>query len=715
MKYSSVILAGGFGTRMRPLTDTVPKPMLPIGGEPNLVLLCEQLLKNGFDSAVVTLKYLPDKITALGNSCRGVDLYYVTEDEPLGTAGAVKAAAELLDDDFLVISGDSVCTLDIASAFQAHKRRGAAVTVLLHTVDHPCEYGDVVCDEIGRIVSFREKPSWRRVVSDKVNTGIYILSKRVLAYIPDGGPCDFSRDVFPRMLDSGEAMYGSEPSGYWRDIGSFSEYLAANRDMSRISGGETEGSVCGDGFAMGKNSAFINSVAFDGVKIADNCSITGSVLARNVTVGDGCVLRDGCVIGEGAVIDDGVKLGAGTVIGCGKTVTADKGDTVMGELAFENGVLREKGDRAAALCRLASAAPSVLDGPFAVTSCGRASAEAELFAGALCSFGGEVMFLGEAPEQAARLGGFYFGCPVSFVISEKDGDLLVGLYDGTGSALPDSVLRKMRGARGGDHMPGTIRRLNALDTLYYRDLTAQCRLDGARVVIASAEDPGGAAKALRRAGAEIVAASSADDGTYVINCSDGAALLSQGGAYCGFDTCLLILLALADPDDAGTVCLPGLLPDVFEKTARSAGVTVRRYSDRPSDLRGSDESARAGRTSCRYTFDPLFLSAALIGKLVKNGMSLAGAAEKYAPQIIRREEIKIPDKRKASCMRRLYEAYMPYQTKATDGVRIVEDGAEGVAAASDSDSISIVISADSEEAAEDAVTEVMMRLGRLRS
>ena len=112
--FDSVILAGGFGTRLKPLTDTVPKPMLPVGGEPNLIRICELLCKNGFDSAVVTLKYLPEKIKEqLSDSCRGVDLYYVCEDEPLGTAGAVKAAEKLLSDDFLVISGDAVCTLDL--------------------------------------------------------------------------------------------------------------------------------------------------------------------------------------------------------------------------------------------------------------------------------------------------------------------------------------------------------------------------------------------------------------------------------------------------------------------------------------------------------------------------------------------------------------------------------------------------------------------------
>lgn len=722
MKYSSVILAGGFGTRLRPLTDTLPKPMLPVGGEPNLALLCELLLKNGFDSAVVTVGYLPDKVRQLGMSCRGVDLFYVTENEPLGTAGAVKAAADLLCDDFLVISGDSVCTLDLASAFEAHRERGAAVTVLLHASDSPCEYGGVVCDDGGRIVSFREKPSWQRVVSDKVNTGIYVLSKRALGYVPEGGRCDFSRDVFPAMLDAGEALYGFEPEGYWRDIGSFSEYLAANRDLSVIHGGETEGSVCGDGFTMGKNSAFINSVAFDGVRIADNCSITGSVLARNVTVGDGCVLRDGCVIGEGAVINDGVRLGAGVVIGCGKTVIADRGDimTAANGVVFENGRVRigGSGDAAETLCRLAYSAAEA-GGPVAVSCGDSAAAEnmASVFAGALCAAGAETYELGKAPESAGRLAGYYFGCPLTVFIADPGDGLCAAFYDDTGSVISASVQKKM--ARAGSSQeprePGELHRVNGLTVLYYRDLALSANLKGARIALASCEDAGGAAKALRRAGAVIESPSSAYEGTFIVNCSDGAALLSQNGAYCGFDSCLLILLSLLSADRDPFTALPYFLPDVFADAAEKRGIAVFRYSDRPSDAHGADADARAMRTRCRYTFDPLFLAARLTEKLLKNGLTLSEAEKLYAPGVIFRRSLSAPPQRKAAYMRRLYEAYMPYQTSACDGVRIVECGAEGVAAADDAERINLVISADSEETAEDAVSEVMMRLGLLRS
>ena len=176
--FSAVILAGGFGTRLQPVTDTLPKPMLPVLGEPNLMRICDLLCKNGFTSAVVTLKYLPEKITGvLGDTCRGVDLHYEFEDEPLGTAGAVKAASSMLQNDFLVISGDAVCDFDLCSAYSYHKESSALVTVLTHRVKDPRSYGTVISDPAGRIVSFREKPSWDRVTSDK-STREYISCRR---------------------------------------------------------------------------------------------------------------------------------------------------------------------------------------------------------------------------------------------------------------------------------------------------------------------------------------------------------------------------------------------------------------------------------------------------------------------------------------------------------------------------------------------------------
>ncbi len=724
--YSAVILAGGFGTRLKPLTDTVPKPMLPVAGEPNLVRLCEHLCKNGFLSAVVTVRYLSGKIKErLSDSCRGVDLCYSYEEEPLGTAGAVRAVSRLLSDDFLVISGDAVCTLDLASAYEAHKKSGAAATIVTHTVKKPLQYGTAVCDKNGRITSFCEKPSWQQVVSDKVNTGIYFLTKRALDYIPEGRTCDFSRDVFPKMLSSDEFILGYDAAGYWRDIGSFSEYLAANRETATGYGGaETEGSVCGDGFYLGKNSAFINSVAFDNVRISDNCSVVGSILARNVTVGDGCVLRDGCVIGEGAVINDGVRLGAGTVIGTGKTVAESRGDSVMiKNRLFSDGCvrIRDDGGIMTELYRLAGAVSLSVNGAVGVCSdnTGKHGGEAEMLIRSLCDLGSEVYDLGKCTRAAAKTAGYYFGCEITMFITSCSGGAAVETYDAFGMTLSASYENKIESSYKSDaerKSGGMIERISGLPVLYRHALSSSADLSGVSVSVVPCPEAEGMERACRDAGANTDKAASpytAKD-EFTVNLSDNAMLLGQNGFFCSFDSCLLILLSLIDPETHPVIALPYFMPRAYEKAAAQRGITVLKYMCKPSYEQKADSEARAARTSCMFCHDPAFCAAALMSALHKNGLTLSEAADKYAKIVIRRGEITVSETEKASCMRRLYEAYMPYQVSATDGVSVVEKDAEGVAMATDTDKIRIVISADSEEAADDAVGEIMMRLG-LRS
>ncbi len=722
--YSAIILAGGFGTRLRPLTDTVPKPMLPVGGEPNLVRLCELLCKNGFDSAVVTLKYLPDKIKeVLSDSCRGVDLYYICEDEPLGTAGAVKAAESLLADDFLVISGDAVCTLDLSAAFEEHKKSGAAATVITHTVKDPRGFGAVVCDKNGRITSFTEKPSWQQVVSDKVNTGIYFLSRRALDYIPAGKPSDFSRDIFPRMMENKEFLRGVEAPGIWRDIGSFAEFLAANRELAPENAEPvTEGSVYGDGFRLGRNSAFINSVAFDGVSIADNCSITGCILARNVTVGDGCVLRDGCVIGEGAVINDGVRLGSGTVIGTGKTVIKNREDKMIikNKLFCGGGIaLPQSEDIPYELCRIASAVSASVKGVVGVCcdNGGKSGYEAGLFAAALCDSGAAVYDFGETGRLAAALAGSYYGCELTVYVSPDGGGIRLSFYDITGMALTPACEKAITEAYLSERErgeKGEITKISGLKLLYLHALSASAPLGGVRVSVVASDETDGVNGALTAAGAVTDGKRTpyTEKDEFTLNASDGAMLLGQNGFFCSFDSCLLILLSLVQPEETPVVSLPCFLPQIYEKTAKKRGLRVMRYFSRPSHELFLDGEARKARLYCMWCHDPLFCAARLMSELKRNGFSLAEAADKYAGCVIRRRDIAVGGDEKASCMRRLYEAYMPYQVKATDGVSIVEGDAEGVAMADDSDRIRIVISADSEEAAEDAVAEIMMRMGK---
>lgn len=729
--YSAVILAGGFGTRLKPVTDTLPKPMLPVFGEPNIVRITELLCKNGFDSAVVTLKYLPEKITgALGDMSRGVDLYYTFEDEPLGTAGAIKAAAPLLCGDFPVISGDSVCDFDLAAAYEYHIRSGALVTVLTYRVKDPRNYGAVISDKSGRIISFREKPSWQEVTSDRVNTGIYIMNRRITDFIGDP-PCDLSLDVFPRLLAAGEKICAFEAEGYWRDIGSFSEYLQCNMDMIDAAGGESDPrhSVTGEDFRIGENSTFINSVAFDSVTVGDNCSVTGSILCKNAIVGDGCVLRDGCVIGEGAVICDGVKLGAGTVIQTGKTVTESKNGIMIRKKLFENGKIYFKNDREglADICRLASAVASAVRGNIGV--CRQKGEDfcrypAEVFARAVCGEGGGVYEFGEADIRAASSAGVYFDCDITVFCKKAgkgDGRVAFEFFDRTGMTLNGAAEKDITKAYFSDaaecEKPGELRAVSGLERLYYSAVSSCRRLDGIPVFVVYGEGSAELSAALGSAGAATVSSDDLykNENAFILNKNDGASLLGQNGKYCSFDECLLILLNLADPDKTPRIALPFFLPRIYEDAAKKRGVEVLKYYSKPSYEQQYDTEARKLRASCGWTYDPVFCAVELIGALSDKGITLAQGAELSGGVCLKRGEISVSPEEKASVLRRLYESYLPYQISAADGISVVERGAEGVIAADDTDRLKLFLCAESEEAASDAVAEIAERIGKPRS
>jgi len=228
-----IIMAGGEGTRLRPLTITRPKPMTCIVGKPIMEHIIELLSRNGFRDFIVTLYYLPEPIQEYfdDGSQWNVKIDYSIEETPLGTAGSVKyALKDKPRDKILIISGDALTDFDLNKALEFHEDKGAIVTIVLKSVDNPLEYGVVVTDEEGKIIKFLEKPGWGEVFSDTVNTGIYILEPEVLDYIPDDTPFDFSKDLFPLLLNKNAPLYGYIAEGYWCDIGDLNQFLQANFD-----------------------------------------------------------------------------------------------------------------------------------------------------------------------------------------------------------------------------------------------------------------------------------------------------------------------------------------------------------------------------------------------------------------------------------------------------------------------------------------------------
>ncbi|HET9287946.1 MAG TPA: sugar phosphate nucleotidyltransferase [Gaiella sp.] len=314
----AVVMAGGEGTRLRPLTSNQPKPMVPIVGKPCMEHIIDLLRRHDMTEVVVTVAFMPQAIRSYfgdGESL-GIDIDYSVEEQPLGTAGSVRLARERLDETFIVISGDALCDVDLTELVEAHKAKGAAVTIGLKSVDNPLEFGIVVTDEDGRVERFLEKPSWGQVFSDTINTGIYVLEPEVLRHIPADGPYDFSKELFPLLLEMGRPIYGHVLGGYWQDIGNLDQFRQANFDaldgrvQLEVPGLRLRGNVwVSEEVDIGEVEG-VEGPAFIGVncRIADGASIGPySVLSRGV------IVREGARV-ERSVIDAGTYLGRSAVV-----------------------------------------------------------------------------------------------------------------------------------------------------------------------------------------------------------------------------------------------------------------------------------------------------------------------------------------------------------------------------------------------------------------
>ncbi len=294
----AVIMAGGEGTRLRPLTSLRPKPMVPIVNQPVMEHILGLVKYHGITEVVATLAFMPRVIQDYFGEGEewGVTIGYAVEESPLGTAGSVKNAASLLEGDepFLVISGDAMTDIDLSEIIAFHKSRQAAVTIALKRVDDPLDFGVVITDGDGLIERFLEKPTWGQVFSDTINTGIYVIEPWVLDYIPEGTPFDFSAELFPKLMADGHKLYGIAVDGYWCDVGSRETYMDVHRDI-----------------LDGKAHIFVPGVhASEGVWVAETAKIEEDVtLGHGVVVGENVRIRSGARIGDFTVIGDNCVVG----------------------------------------------------------------------------------------------------------------------------------------------------------------------------------------------------------------------------------------------------------------------------------------------------------------------------------------------------------------------------------------------------------------------
>ena len=488
----AVILAGGEGSRLRPLTLGRPKPMTPLFGKPVLGHILDLLRRHGITDIAVTLRYLPAVVTDYFGDGReaGVRLTYFTEDVPLGTAGGVKRCMDFLgEEDFLVISGDAVCDLDLTAFMALHQSRRGVASLALCRRAEPLEYGLVRTDDASRITGFVEKPGWGQVDTELVNTGIYILSRRAMDHVPEGEEFDFGKDLFPRLLAGGETLCGWEIPGYWQDMGDCGAYLDSAIDALEgkveldLTAGAGQvpagvelrrpcwvgrrvslapGSIVGPYAVLGEGTtvetgAVVQRSVLLGAHVGEGAEVTGAILCKGAVVRRRAMVGTGAVLGEEAVAEDeaivapGVKLWPGRRVAEGAKATASLVAAGQGvPLRFSaGGALRgTAGEELTAEIMLSLGALLGEEGRVAL---GWAGGEAAALLGrsAACGVtaaGGEAIICDAPCASAGAWLGRLYGLPVTLFV-QQDGDTAeVRLFDEKGLPLSRSRQRKLEGA-----------------------------------------------------------------------------------------------------------------------------------------------------------------------------------------------------------------------------------------------------------------------------
>ncbi len=321
----AVVLVGGFGSRLRPLTLTTPKQMLPLGHRPMIEWVVGHLADHGVDEAILSLGYKPDAFIEAfpDDMCNGVRISYAVEPEPLDTAGAIRFAAleAGVDDTFLVVNGDVLTDLDIDALVRFHRASGAEGTIHLTPVEDPSMFGVVPTDDDGRVLAFIEKPERDEAPTNRINGGTYVFEPSVLDRIAGDRPVSIEREVFPLMADEGR-LYALATDDYWLDTGTPQQYLRANLDLLGVRGREVEavspdavidptavvtGSLVSGGCTIAADALVHDSVLMQGVEVHAGATIDRSVLGRRARVGAGATVRN-TVVGDGFSVEAGVTL-----------------------------------------------------------------------------------------------------------------------------------------------------------------------------------------------------------------------------------------------------------------------------------------------------------------------------------------------------------------------------------------------------------------------
>ncbi len=528
----AVIMAGGEGSRLRPVTCDTPKPMVRLCGRPVIEYILDLLAQHGFTQASVTLRYLPGRLSGhFGEQYKDITLTFIEETQPLGTAGSVKNACGPKDDEILVISGDAMCDFDLGAAVRQHRQKGSDATILVKRVTDPREYGLVVAGDDMRITGFVEKPAFSQAVSDLANTGVYILSKKALDLIAPGRACDFAQELFPLMLGRGMKLYAREDGGYWCDIGDLPTYLRCQQDMLKglvrcalpgvrdgegnvFCGGRPRGeytlaapvylgenvvlergavveqSVIEDGCVVMAGGQVSRSALLTGSFVGADASVSEAVLCADATVKRGGSVLPGAAIGARAVVGEHARIGENIRIWPDKAVDASAmvRDHVTGGRYVrpgfdEEGLTGASGiELTAEFCARVGAAAAGLPGISAIAVAhaeGEASlAYADALAAGIRASGADVIRLGRCYESLFRFGVSHCRLSLGVFVDAVEGAVKFACSGGlwlpryTERTIESAMLRGDYRRRPAERF-GRSRNLEGISILYENDLVSK--------------------------------------------------------------------------------------------------------------------------------------------------------------------------------------------------------------------------------------------------
>jgi len=722
----AIIMAGGEGTRLRPVSLNAPKPMVRLFDRPVLEHTLDLLKKHEIYDACLTLRFLPQMITDhFGDGSRfGMRLTHQIENSPLGTAGSVAACRDFIGrEPVLILSGDSVCDFDLSECLEFHHTRRADVTIVLYAHPEPLEYGLVMTDESGKVERFIEKPPWNQVFTNRINTGIYILSPSVLDEIPEGMSFDFSKDLFPKLLAGGKRLYATEAPGYWCDIGSPEAYLQCGIHAleekctldfgverrgqslwthSPIPSGVSvigpcyvgknvvleTGAVIGPYAIIGENSHISTGTSIvrsmvDGAAIGQDVRLDGAIVGRGASIrqgailSEGCVIGDGTILGEGCVVDSKVRIWPGKELPAGSRASENlvTGQPRSGLRFTGGGTIR--GEAGVTLTPEALfAIGSALGASGRVGVCSSGEPASKLAARALVcgisSAGGFALELDCAFESAASFAADLYGLDRTVFVRQFDQMLHLRVYGKRGLSITREEERKVESAlRAGDLKRSPAMRVGDISSTsgsieaYISAAASWGSLGETPAFAAHIRGGGGANRALKGALEQMgVSLASHSWGVPVFETARGGMTLraeDEEGHVLEPEHLLAILVMLEFEADAQVVAVPYSAPIALDLLAGSFGGRILRI--------GRDKGAESLYYRRPYLRDGVFAACRLLGTMALSGESLHTISQRAPSFRTAQRELPVKGDR-AELMQKLAAGLDKEETELVEGLRV---------------------------------------------